>query len=278
MMTLLMVLFIVMFAISSINQGKFDQLKQGLRSGFGSPQTMLAGGQSILDSGGAVAPDPPQVDGLTQGGTGGANVNSWKADNAEQVAKLVNATEQAQVAQEVKNLQKARADLQAALKKAGVAKGATFRFDERGLVVTIATDKVLFESGSAELRRQGRVILDALVPTLAKLPNKISVDGHTNSLPISTSRFPSNWELSTDRATGVLRYLARSGSIPVTRLSASGFADTKPLLPPSDPRSVVVNRRVEIVVLAAVDDSEGRAVAQLGQQSGSAPLSGDHGG
>jgi chemotaxis protein MotB len=265
MMTLLMVLFIVMFAISSVNQGKFDQLKQGLKTGFGSPQTMLAGGSHVLESGGAVAPDPPKVDGLTQGGAGGTNVNSWKAASPEQVARLVTATQHAQVEQEVRDLKAAEAALKAALARAGVPHGATFRFDERGLVVTIATDKVLFESASARLRPGGRRILDALTPTLAELPNGISVDGHTNDLPISTEQFPSNWELSTDRAAGVLRYLARSGGVPPTRLTATGYADTRPLLPASDRRALVVNRRVEIVVLAAVDDGLGRAVAQLGQ-------------
>ena len=264
MMTLLMVLFIVMFAISSVNQGKFNQLKQGLHNGFGTPQTLLAGGSDVLDSGGAIAPDPPQVDGLTQGGAGGVNVNSWKAASSTQVAKLVHATQQAQVRQEVANLRKAKERLQAALARAGVPRGATFRFDERGLVVTIATDKVLFDSASARLLPQGRVILDALAPTLATLPNRLSVDGHTNSLPIATDRFPSNWELSTDRATGVLRYLAGPGRVAAARMVAAGYADTRPLLARSDPRSVVVNRRVEIVVLASVDDSAGRAVAELG--------------
>ena len=267
MMTLLMVLFIVMFAISSINQGKFDQLKQGLKTGFGTPQTMLAGGNNILDSGGHVAPDPPKVDGLTQGGTGGTNVNSWRAATPQQVAGLVKATQQAQVEQEVRNLKQAEAALKAALARAGIPRGATFRFDERGLVVTIATDKVLFESASARLRPQGRRILDVITPTLAKLPNRVSVDGHTNSLRIATEQFPSNWELSTDRAAGVLRHLARPGGLPVARLAATGYADTRPLLPASDPRALVVNRRVEIVVLAAVDDGLGRAVAQLGQST-----------
>jgi chemotaxis protein MotB len=266
MMTLLMVLFIVMFAISSVNQGKFDELKQGLRRGFGAPQTMLAGGLDILDSGGAVAPDAPPVDGFTQGGAGGTDVQSWKPASSQELqrsAALTTATAQAQVQKEVDNLKAAEKALKAALAKAGLANGATFRFDERGLVVTIATDKVLFESGKADLRPQGRRILDALVPTLAKLPNRLSVDGHTNWLPIASERFPSNWELSTDRATGVLRYLATDG-VPVERMSATGFADTHPLLPRTDPRALVVNRRVEIVVLAAVDDAQGRAVEQLG--------------
>ena len=264
MMTLLMVLFIVMFAISSVNQGKFDQLKQGLKNGFGSPQTMLAGGGDILDSGGGVAPDVPQVPAVADGGSGGVSENSRKAMSTEQVARLATATQQAQVRQEVENLKKAEAALRAALTKAGIPKGATFRFDERGLVVTIVTDDVLFASGSAELSPRGRRILDVIEPTLADLPNRITVDGHTNSLPIATDRFPSNWELSADRATGVLRYLARPGGLPVARLSAAGYADTRPLRPPSDPRALRVNRRVEVVVLARVDNSLGRAVERLG--------------
>jgi chemotaxis protein MotB len=260
-----------MFAISSINQGKFNVLKQSLHSGFGAPDTAVDGGNHLLQSGTGVAPDPPQVEAPTQGGAGGAAVNSASA-STEQVAGLVKATESAQVRQEVEALKKAEAALKAALARAGIPNGATFRFDERGLVVTIATDKVLFESGSAVLRRQGRRILDVIEPTLAKLPNRISVDGHTNSVPITTDRYPSNWELSTDRAAGVLRYLGRPGRIPVDRMAASGYADTRPLRPVSDSRALVANRRVEIVVLAAVDNSLGRAVAQLGQDQ---PAAGD---
>jgi chemotaxis protein MotB len=264
MMTLLMVLFIVMFALSEVNQKKFDVFKAGLHAGFGSPQTMLAGGHDVLDAGGAVAPDSPQTPGMTDGGTGGTNANSWKDVSQGRVGQLVTATQEAQLRQEVDNLRAAKKALQAALVRAGLPHGATFRFDERGLVVTIATDKVLFDSGSAVLRPQGRRILDALTPTLAALPNRISVDGHTNRLPIATPQFPSNWELSTDRATGVLRYLAGPGRVPVARMSATGYADTMPLLPRSDPRALVANRRVEIVVLAAVDDAQGRAIAALG--------------
>jgi chemotaxis protein MotB len=268
MMTLLMVLFIVMFALSEVNQKKFDVFKAGLHAGFGSPQTMLAGGSDVLDSGGAVAPDTPPVPAPADGGSGGTDANSWKTTSQARVSQLVNATQEAQLRQEVDNLKAAKKALQAALDRAGVPRGATFRFDERGLVVTIATDKVLFDSGSARLLPQGRRILDALEPTLAGLPNRLSIDGHTNWLPIATSQFPSNWELSTDRATGVLRYLGRPGRVPAGRMSATGYADTKPLLPRTDPRAVVVDRRVEIVVLASMDDAQGRAIAALGNADG----------
>ena len=78
MMTLLMVLFIVMFALSEVNQKKFDMFKVGLHAGFGSPQTMLAGGSDLLDSGGSVAPDTPPVPAPSDGGSGGTDANSWK--------------------------------------------------------------------------------------------------------------------------------------------------------------------------------------------------------
>lgn len=258
MMTLLMVLFIVMFAISQVDQNKFAALKNGLAAGFGAPVTILQGGDALLEPGGAVAPDAVNLAGDARGE---ASSDTQPMPSAEQVAAVVQATTKASVSDEVAKLQDAEEALQQALVEAGLKNGATFRIDERGLVVTIATDDVLFPSGSAVLRRQGKRILDAVAPTLAGLPNQVSVDGHTDSVPIRTSRYPSNWELSTDRATGVLRYLA--AKIPVRRMSATGFADTRPLRTGKDARSLSVNRRVEIVVLATLDNAAGRAVAEL---------------
>ena len=270
MMTLLMVLFIVMFAISQVDQKKFAALATGLASGFGAPVTFQDGGRALLDPGGSVAPDSVNLSGTPGGKAASASDSQSATVNPAQVAQLATATQNAAVATEVNNLKQARKQLQAALTRAGVSRGATFRFNERGLVVTIATDDVLFRSGSATLQAEGRRILDALAPGLRALPNHLSVDGHTNSVPIGTAQFPSNWELSTDRATGVLRYLAGRQGIPYGRMSATGFADTRPLLPPSNPRALSANRRVEIVILARVDDSAGRAVASLGNGSRSA--------
>ncbi len=271
MMTLLMVLFIVMFAISQVDQRKFMALKTGLAAGFGAPVAFVDGADRLLDPGGSVAPDTVNLAGSAGDGKASAadKATRQKQEQAQAaaVAKLVEATNRAQVEREVNNLRKARAQIAAALARQGLSNAATFRFDERGLVVTIATDKVLFDSGSASLTPEGKRILDAVAPTLADLPNRLSIDGHTNWLPISTPQFPSNWELSGDRASGVLRYLIAEHGIPGTRMTATGFADTRPLLPRSNPRALVVDRRVEIVVLARVDSSSGRAVASLGNEA-----------
>jgi chemotaxis protein MotB len=267
MMTLLMVLFIVMFAISQVDEKKFAALKTGLAAGFGAPVAILSGGDQLLDPGGAVAPDSVNLAGAAGAKTPSAALDPSRSVQPEQVSQLAKAQEQAQVANEVENLAKAQQELKAALAAKGLSKGATFRFDERGLVVTIATDDVLFDSGGATLSPKGRRILDTLAPTLKKLPNRLSIDGHTNNIPIHTAQFPSNWELSADRATGVLRYLRSAHGLPFGRMSATGFADTKPLLPTSDPRSISANRRVEIVVIARVDDAAGRALAELGNKT-----------
>ncbi len=258
MMTLLMVLFIVMFAISQVDANKFAAIKSGLAAGFGAPVTILQGGDALLDPGGAVAPDAVNLAGEARGETPSPKTDPMPS--AEQVAAVVQATTRAAVSKEVDRLTEAQEQLQQALIEAGLKNGATFRIDERGLVVTIATDDVLFASGSAVLEPRGRKILDAIVPTMAGMPNRVSVDGHTDSVPIRTQRYPSNWELSTDRATGVLRYLAPK--VPTARMSATGFADTRPLRTGRAATALTANRRVEIVLLATLDNAAGRALAQ----------------
>jgi chemotaxis protein MotB len=133
--------------------------------------------------------------------------------------------------------------------------------------VSIATDKVLFGSGDATLRPQGRVILDALAPTLRGLPNQLAIDGHTDTNPIHTSRYEDNLALSSDRAVGVLRYLHAVHKIRADRMFFSGYGDTRPVDPGTTPQGLAANRRVEIVVMARLDGSAGRKLAELGTVS-----------
>ena len=126
-----------------------------------------------------------------------------------------------------------------------------FTIDQRGLVVTVVTNEVVFEGDRAELRAGGARILDALAPTLLKLPNNIEVDGNTNQLASQTKYYPSGWELSAARASAVVRYFTDHG-LAKKRMSAVGFSDTKPLIDPADPRSITMNRRVDVVVLTTL--------------------------
>lgn len=114
------------------------------------------------------------------------------------------------------------------------------------------SSEILFGSGRAELEDAGLDVIDRLVPTLAASGHRIIVEGHTDNLPIQTERFPSNWELSASRASSVVRYLQLAG-IESTRLSATGYADTRPLADNGDEQGRASNRRVELIMQTEPD-------------------------
>jgi chemotaxis protein MotB len=247
MMTLLLVLFIVLYAMSQVDKAKFAALASGLNETFGGPisvqpgptpeGSVLDGLTGAIDIASAIPPDTtvsePEVD---------AAASAAAAERANRVA-----TEAAGAYDE---LAAARAQLEAALAAAGYSGAAQFEIDERGLVVHIVADAVLFDAEEAILRPEGRAILTAVAPALAGLPNVLRVEGHANHLPVTPGGpWPSNWELSATRATTVLRSLGSNG-VPEPRMSATGYAATKPLVPESDPTALSVNRRVDVVVLS----------------------------
>jgi chemotaxis protein MotB len=247
MMTLLLVLFIVLYAMSQVDKAKFAALASGLNESFGGPisvtpaaspeGSVLDGLPGAIDIASVIPPDPTVSD---------AEVDTAAAQAAAERAERVAA--EAQSAYE--ELAAAREKLAAALAAAGYPDAARFEIDERGLVVHIVADAVLFDAEEAALRPEGRAILDAVAPTLTELQNVLRVEGHANHLPVTRGGpWPSNWELSATRATTVLRHLA-GGGIPEPRMSATGYAETRPLVPVNDPTAINVNRRVDVVVLS----------------------------
>ncbi len=129
------------------------------------------------------------------------------------------------------------------------------RQQERGLVISLKDD-ILFAPGSAELSPEARRTLDVLVSRLSGALGQqdarpIRVEGHTDNTPIATARYPSNWELSTARATNIVRYLVDSRRLPPGRLSAAGYGEYKPVENNSSIEGKQKNRRVDIVVLNA---------------------------
>lgn len=248
MMTLLMVLFIVLFAISQVDKKKFAELKNGLAVGFGSPSVAFDGGEStLMESSDSNSP----MD--MSSGIGGTTSDAAAIQEAVATKERASASARQQAAQqEVENFEKIKAEIEESLKKQGLADSVKFTIDERGLVVTVVTSAIVFDGGEAQLLGAGREIMAGIGPAVAGLPNKIEVDGHTNQLAGTTGNYPSGWELSTARASTVVRFLHSDAGIPEQRLMASGFADTKPLYPAGDPRAAALNRRVEIIVLSTL--------------------------
>ena len=247
MVTLLMCLFIVLFAISQVDIAKFSALSQGLAASFGAPITALPGttpeGKVLnnlpapVDVAAGIAPQQPAPQ---------AEVDAAAAQAAIQEAQRVAGEAKAQY----DNLAAVRDRIDAALTAAGHTGAARYEIDERGLVVHIVADAVLFDAEQAVLRPEGRQILGAVAPTLRELPNELRIEGHANHLPVSPGGpWPSNWELSAYRATTVLRHL-EGAALPGNRMAAAGYSSTRPLVPETDPAAISVNRRVDIVVLS----------------------------
>lgn len=122
------------------------------------------------------------------------------------------------------------------------------RKDERGVVLSIG-DRVLFPSGEADIKESAMPALSAVAGVIAAVPNDVAIEGHTDSVPIGNSRYPSNWELSTARAASVLKILVRRHGLSPERFSVSGYAEFRPLAPNETPEGRAKNRRVDIVIL-----------------------------
>ena len=129
------------------------------------------------------------------------------------------------------------------------------RFHDK-LIINI-DDKICFDSGSSELKRDIMPALQKITAILVSYPeNKIIVEGHTDNVPISTSRFRDNWQLSTERALSVLNYLLRDKKLNATRFSAAGYGEYNPILPNNSAANRALNRRVDLVVVPRLASSK----------------------
>ena len=228
MITLLMALFMVLFSISSVNISKYRSLQKALNASFnGKPAT--EGGRSILQNG--ASPDHRQVP-----------ESSAVVPATVPHPKVVHTGNDS-------DLKRLQAHIQAYAKTHGLTKLLEARISRRGLVVRLLTDDVLFDSGDARLKPQAGPLLTAIGHLLStEVRRPTVVEGHTDSVPISGGgQYPSNWELSTARATSVVRFLIAHGAH-AGRLSAAGYAATKPIASNSTDSGRHRNRRVEIVV------------------------------
>jgi chemotaxis protein MotB len=248
MLTLLFALFVVLYAMSQVDVTKFNAFSQGLQQGFGAPVTILDDGASLdTESEDPLQPVQVQQQAAIDGSAQTDAEKKAAADAAAQKAQQTAAEAKASYDQ----LVAAEQALQAALAAAGQSGAAEFVIDERGLVVHVVSDPVLFAPESAALLPRGATVLDSMAPTIAALPNEIRVEGHANSLPVTKGgKWPSNWELSAVRATTVLRHLSEADGVPEKRMSAAGYGSTRPLVPDTDRNYVTVNRRVDVVVLS----------------------------
>lgn len=125
--------------------------------------------------------------------------------------------------------------------------GAVVKEEPRGIVIVLP-DKLLFETGKTDLNPESRKVLDKIINKIKGMKNKISIEGHTDNVPVKNEIIKSNWELSTLRALSVLHYMLELGISP-ERLSATGYGEYRPLIDNDTDEGKARNRRVEIVIL-----------------------------
>jgi chemotaxis protein MotB len=226
MITLLMALFIVMFAMSNVNEQKFESLQQSLSEAFSG---RILGGESIAQTGGSVqAPE------------------SNPAVQPQTLAPMTSGTPEAKDEQEDFRRLKARID--GVIAEQGLQRKVASVIEKRGLAVRVMSDGLLFESGSADVRPEAAPVLAKLGKVLAvDKAHPFRIEGHTDDVPVS-GRYPSNWELSTARSSAVVRAFMSGSGIAGKRFEAVGRAELEPLRPNTSPAARSANRRVEIVL------------------------------
>ena len=248
MVTLLMVLFIVMFAMSTVDEKKYEQLREGLAVGFGREQSVLNGASPVSNAEGVNEPGEASYQMLL------AQVPESQRETVTKILqesdRLRNERAAGEATLEVDRLLKVWARIDKALRRQGLRDDVRATIDDRGLVVSLVSEHVVFEPNVAELTARGRRVVDTLAPVLAELTEPVELDGHTNQEKVKPKYYPTDWELSLARAVHVLRRLEEVHGIRAGRLRATGFGHTKPLVDPARAGSQKVNKRVDIVVLS----------------------------
>ncbi|MBQ7704467.1 MAG: OmpA family protein [Selenomonadaceae bacterium] len=217
LMTLLLALFIALFAISQTDQTKLQALAQAFTAAFNT------GGPSVFDQAGPNMSPQQQIN---------SNESEGNADYIQENESLAELQEQ----------------LEAYIKENDLEGELSTQLEEEGLMIRIK-ERALFPSGSADLVPESQRIGPIVAQLLAAVPERVLISGHTDTDPINNAQFPSNWELSSVRAMTFMKYLlAINSDLNPARFSAIGYGEYRPIAPNDTPENKQRNRRVEILI------------------------------
>lgn len=226
LITLLLALFVILFAMASSNPIQKIAIMAQFRRVFGpiegSPNLLTAQGANNGDHY-KIIPGEPE-----EGGPGGPKKPTIPSEKGKSIEGELKEKLQYQIG----------------------ANKVSIRKEARGLVISLLTDKVLFDLGDTRLKPEIKGVLDDIAEVLQHHPDKqIAVEGHTDDLAIQSAKIPSNWELSALRATSVVKYFVTYKGMDPSRFSAAGYAEYQPLVPNISEANRRINRRVDIIVL-----------------------------
>jgi chemotaxis protein MotB len=235
LITLLMIFFVVMYAMSNVDAQKYQVLSQSLNGAL-EPSGMGGSGSGGTASGGGIDVSQALADGQSD------KVDPELVAAAEEITKLI----------KEKNLQD----------KVSVS------IQERGVVVGLM-NTVLFDPGSAKIKPESVPTLVAIGQIANGVHNYIRIEGNTDDVPQSSPQFPSNWELSVVRATEVLRLMIDQSGVAPDKISAVGYGEYRPSVPNTSAENRAKNRKVDVVILSdQLDKSESENADLVKKQSG----------
>lgn len=209
LITLLLAFFIMMYVFSKKDAQKYDEVASHLKAIF-------SGGTGLAAKGSVTAASPIEM--LSKGASSGEIKRQLEGEFMD-----------------------ANRD------KPG-GENISVLSDERGVVIRVL-DKAFFDEGKADLKEGAKSALDKIVPIIKNVDNHIRIEGHTDNIPINTADFKSNWELSVRRATEVVRYFVEKRGLPPERVSATGYAEYRPIVQNNSPKNRSLNRRIEIIIV-----------------------------
>lgn len=216
LITLLMIFFIVMYAMSNVDQAKYHKLAESLNSA-------LAGDMQKIDSG--LEGSPEEV--LQE--TPSASLTETTPPSEEMMA----------AAEAVKEL----------MEEKGLDSEVSVTLGERGVVISLK-DSVLFESARADIRPENIQSLIEIGTALKEVGNYVRIEGYTDNVPINNSQFANNWDLSVMRASKVLDLIVKKSSFPPDKICAIGYGEYSPMETNSTVAGRAKNRKVDIVILS----------------------------
>jgi chemotaxis protein MotB len=234
MVTVLMCLFIVLYAMSTVDANKFEKLRNSLATGFGAVAS-----ETVDTAEGTVVP-PEFVD---------ENLEAFAALQSADSAAAPDALEAA--LKEVDRLRALEEQMKAGLAAAGLSENVEFQIDQRGLTVKLVGSQTFFAPDRPELTERASQVLTIISPILGPAALEIMVEGHAAN---GVTAYPSTWELSSARSVNVLRFMVDRGGIAPGTIGAVAFGSARQVNDDSTPELMELNRRVDIVIISDQPD------------------------
>lgn len=231
--TLLFAVFTTLYAMSQTDKKKVDEIMQSLQQSFGmvnagapAPKINVIPSKSIS----IIPAIKPEISSMH--GT-----------------KRLTSSGQAKSRAEEKDFRQIKSSIEAYLVKQSAQNKVALTITRRGLIVSLK-EAGFFDSGQAQIKPSAHELINSIAEAMTQYNNPLRVEGHTDNIPISTSQFPSNWELSTARATNVLKYMLKYYDAEPEKISATGYGEFRPLADNTTQDGRSKNRRVDLVMLS----------------------------